>query len=54
LEGLGALRGFLDDCWGAFEDPRLKLEEVLVLGEHLSRGDLRLAAVGLGVVGEPT
>jgi ketosteroid isomerase-like protein len=51
FEGPAAIRGFLEDYWGAFEDLRFELEEVLYLGNGVTFSAIRQDARPAGSVG---
>jgi ketosteroid isomerase-like protein len=51
FEGPGAIRGFLEDYWGAFEDLRFEPEEVLDLGNGVAFCVLRQDARPAGSTG---
>jgi ketosteroid isomerase-like protein len=51
FEGPAAIRGFLDDYWGAFEDLRFELEEVLDLGNGVTFCAVRQDARPAGSIG---
>jgi ketosteroid isomerase-like protein len=51
FEGPAAIRGFLEDYWGAFEDLRFELEEVLDLGNGVTFSAIRQDARPAGSIG---
>jgi ketosteroid isomerase-like protein len=51
FEGPAAIRGFLEDYWGAFQDLRFELEEVLDLGNGVTFSAIRQDARPAGSIG---
>jgi ketosteroid isomerase-like protein len=51
FEGRAAIRGFLEDYWGAFEDLRFELEEVVDLGNGVTFSAVRQEARPAGSTG---
>jgi ketosteroid isomerase-like protein len=51
FEGPAAIRGFLEDYWGAFEDLRFELEEALDLGNGVTFSAVRQDARPAGSIG---
>ena len=52
FEGPVAIRGFIEDWWGAFEDLRFELEEVLDLGNGVTFSVVRQDARPAGSAGQ--
>ncbi len=52
FEGLPAIRGFLEDWWGAYEEFEAKAEEVLDLGNGVTFATILQAGRPVGSSGE--